>query len=249
MIERLLVLILACCVFLGVWRHDARKQQSWRAAQRRHQAQADDPGRRVDRVSRWTTDDQLGNPMAATGTRERTPTLADGTERRLPPGVPLDEASAVVLPLDLPLPSVIVPGDFRVINHRGFVGRMRIADTDLAILGLSRGQRPQNLHTIVTPDGPWYLIRITSHPTSASVAADATDKSQPTARVTRWLATTEQILEAASKFYRSELSRQRRSVTSGVVRLVHRGGQRIVNRWNTWQARTQLSGQPSATLR
>ena len=249
MIERLLILVLTCGVFLGVWRHDARQQRSWRTAHRQQRAQADDPGRAGDRVSRRQTDDGLVGPATRTPMVKRTAPQTEANDRRLPPGDAFAEVSAAAASLDLPLPKVIVPGNFRVVNHRGFVGQVRIGETDLAILGLSRGQEPRNLHTIHTPDGPCYLIRLTPPSSKATGAADAGDQPQPTGPAIRRLRVMRQMVAGASEFYRCELSPRGNDVAARVGRLVHRGRERIMHGWNSWRSPERLSVQPSKTIR
>ncbi|MEO1994372.1 MAG: hypothetical protein ABGZ17_03765 [Planctomycetaceae bacterium] len=251
MIERLLVLILTCCLFLGVWQHDTQKQQSWRDAHRLHRARVTAQFARAERALDVSTDDRLRQIAPAVGTHTVAGSARD--QRRIVPvlesGIPTTadvfrQEATTVAPHDLPLPSAMVPGEFRVVNHHGFVGHLTLNDRDLVMLGLDPGRTARDLHTIHTPDGPWYLIRITNDPTTPTAAT-----SISAMEMLSWLSAQEQSLRGMFEDDVAELVRWQRAATVRTLRTLSQDCRGFLDRWTPQPNRVELSVGRRATQR
>jgi hypothetical protein len=243
MIERLLILILTCCLFLGVWQHDTQQQQSWRDAHRLHRARVTAQLERAERaldvstdVERHQLDAKFRKRAVAASLRDQgriVPTLESGMHTTADV---FQQEATTVAPRDLPLPSAMVPGEFRVVNHHGFVGHLTLDDRDLVMLGLDPGRIARNLHTIHTPDGPWYLIRITDDPTTQTAATSISAR-----KVLSWLSAQEQSLRGLFEDEVAELIRLQRAATVGTLRTFYQDCRGFLDLWRPQPNRVGLS--------
>ena len=197
MIERVLVLVLTCCMFLGIWHQDSAQQESWRVA---HRLRRDQAAARTELVQFERQQSNIveadhnaaelmadsADPIATVSEPE--PPMLRTVARRVEER---DLLSAVsVDPGDVPLPTSMVPGTFSVVNHTGFVGQMQLKPEDLVQFGVAPSPTARKIHTVHAQDGqPWYLIRITDRspsPTASSVTSLKTTLSWLAAHRPSW---------------------------------------------------------------